>query len=83
LLGSHAPLSWATSLLSESLALSERQLDILVTLGTNMSMTRLALRDDMGILAQAFEEFAPTRKFEFSGRQPELASAMLRRLIKG
>jgi hypothetical protein len=54
------PLSWATALLSESLVLSERQLDILVTLGTNMAMTRLALRE-VGTGARPFNMLSAQR----------------------
>jgi hypothetical protein len=36
----------------------------------------------MGILAEAFEEFAPARQFKFPDQEPELASAYLRRLIE-
>ncbi len=100
-----APLSWATDFRSESLVLTERQLDILVTLGINMAVTRKSLGElgtsgrslnllnapalkngiahDIGVLAEAFEEFAPTRKLQFPGKDPELASVYLRRLIKG
>lgn len=99
-----SPLSWTTALLSESLVLTERQLDTLVTLGVNMSMTRVALSEvgtparplnmlsahrlkdslahDMGVLAEAFDEFAPSRQLQFPGQSPEKASVILRRLIK-
>jgi len=99
------PLSWATDFRSESLVLTERQLDVLLTLGINMVVTRKSLGElgsngrslnllsasalkngiehDIGLLAEAFEEFAPARKLQFPGKDPELASVYLRRMIQG
>jgi hypothetical protein len=41
-----------------------------------------AVKHDMSILAQAFDEFAPSRKLQLPGKEPELAATILRRLSK-
>ncbi len=43
---------------------------------------RAGLRQDMRVLAEAFEQYAPARQLEIHGRQPELASALLRRIAR-
>jgi len=40
------------------------------------------IRHDIGVLAEAFSEFAPTRKLALGGKEPELASALLTRLSR-
>lgn len=87
---------------AELLVLSEREIDVLSTLMSNLQITRGSIADraaiggaltlmdasllksefahDLGLVAEAFEEFAPTRKFRMPGAAAEeLATVLLRR----
>lgn len=87
---------------TELLLLSEREIEVLSTLASNIVRTRAQMRDmstnpfsllsgtalanavahDMTILGQAFERIAPERQLQPVGGEPELASALLRRLAQ-
>ena len=89
---------------SELLLLTEREIDVLTTLESNLALTRLAVdeiatglsimslltaqrilghaRGDMDLLRQAFECFAPERKFQLEDGKPELATEILGRISK-
>jgi hypothetical protein len=43
----------------------------------------LLISHDMGLLAECFEQIAPTRKMQMPDKQPELASELLRRVTAG
>ena len=96
------PMPFTNNLGVELLVLSQREIDVLVTLRTNLAMTEASMKKeaesnqvftwlaskriqggishDMGILAEAFYEFAPERKLALDGKEPELAAALLCRL---
>jgi hypothetical protein len=69
--------------LESNMAISKRTMDE-VTRGERpfslLSAQQIVgmVRHDMGILAQAFDQFAPTRQLQLPGQQPQLAGTILR-----
>jgi hypothetical protein len=98
------PTPRSSGMSSELLLLTEREIDVLATLESNLALTRLAVdeaanglstmssltaqrilghvRGDMELLRQAFECFAPERKFQLEDGKPELATEILGRISK-
>lgn len=98
------PTPRTSAMSGELLLLTEREIDVLATLESNLALTRLAVdevaiglstmslfttqrilghvRGDMGLLRQAFECFAPERKFQLEDGKPELATEILGRISK-
>jgi hypothetical protein len=98
------PIPRTSGMSSELLLLTEREIDVLATLESNLALTRLAVdevatkhatmsllvaqrllghvRGDMDLLRQAFECFAPERKFQLEDGKPELATEILGRISK-
>lgn len=98
------PMPFTNNLGVELLVLSQREIDVLVTLRVNLITTETSikeeaeskqafnllaakriqsgLRHDMSILAEAFREYAPERKFALDDKEAEQASVVLSRLSK-
>jgi hypothetical protein len=95
-------LAFASNAGGDLLALSDREIDVLATVMSNLQITRGSIADlatvsralnlmdavslknqfanDLENLAAAFEQFAPTRKFQMPGADTaELATVLLRR----
>jgi hypothetical protein len=91
-------LSLTMSLAAELLVLERDDMEVLISLHTNLEVTRADVKEvaqgylgilqigrlvqglaqDMENLAQCFDRIAPTRKLQFLGSEPELASKILR-----
>lgn len=93
---------FAESLGMDLFNLEQPAIDALVTLRSNLSITRMnmaavtegrdrfgllsitalseGIRQDMGVLAKAFECIAPGRKLEIDDKPPELASVIMTRM---
>ena len=98
------PMPFTDNLGSELLILEQRDIDILATLRSNLTITKMnmdevtagrqlfgyltaqqllnGIRHNLEILSEAFERFAPERKLELPGKDPVLATELLRELSK-